>query len=148
MTFHARIDLNGKTATGIRVPEEIVEQLGGGKRPKVRVSLKTVTYPSSIARMGGVYLIPVSAEIRERARVRAGDEVEVTVELDDQPRVVAVPPDLQAALDAHPDAKSAYGALSYSAQRRLVDTIPQAKTDATRRRRITRAITALLDHGH
>ncbi len=147
MTFHARIDLNGKTATGIRVPEDVVAELGGGRRPKVRVVLRGVSYPSSIARMGGAYVIPVSAEIRGRAKVQAGDEVEVGVELDDQPREVTIPPDLQAALDEHPDAKAALTALSYSRQRGLVDPIGQAKTDATRRNRIAKAVRTLLEQG-
>lgn len=147
MTFRARIDLNGKTATGIRVPEEVVMQLGGGKHPKVRVTLGSVTYPSSIARMGGAYLIPVSADVRERAKIRAGDEVDVTVVLDDRPRVVTVPPDLQSALEAQPDAKAVFGALSYSRQRRLVDPIPQARTAETRQRRIAKVISTLLDQG-
>lgn len=144
MTFHARIDLNGKTATGIRVPDHVVAGLGGGKRPKVRVTLGGVTYPSSVARMGDAYVIPVSADIRERANVRAGDEVDVIVELDDQPREVTVPTGLRAALDAHPEANAAFAALSYSGQRRLVDPIPQAKTEATRQRRVAKVIRTLL----
>ena len=145
MKFRARIDLNGKTATGIRVPDDIVTELGGGRHPKVRVTIGSTTYPSSIARMGGVYLIPVSSEIRTRAGVQAGDEVDVTIELDDRPREVALPPDLQQALDEHPAARAALAKLSYSDQRRLVEPISQAKQEQTRQRRIDRVLATLLE---
>jgi hypothetical protein len=145
MNFRARIDLNGKTATGIRVPDDLVTELGGGRHPKVRVTIGTTTYPSSIARMGGFYLIPVSAEIRKRADVRAGDEVDVTIELDARPREVVLPPGLRRALDGHPAARAALAKLSYSNQRRLVEPIAQAKKEETRRRRIDKMLATLLE---
>jgi hypothetical protein len=69
MRFRASLQLNGKTATGIRVPDETVASLGPGKRPSVRVTINGYTYRSTVATMGGVYMIPVSAEVRERAGI-------------------------------------------------------------------------------
>ena len=80
MKFRTTLLQNGKTATGIRVPEKVVESLGSGKRPAVSVTIKGHTYRSTVAVMGGVYMVGVSAENREKAQVSAGDEVEVDIE--------------------------------------------------------------------
>jgi hypothetical protein len=143
MKFNTTIFLGGKTATGLRVPDEIVAGLGSGKRPAVRVTLNGYTYRSTIAPMGGEYLIPVSAEVRQNAGVAAGDEVEVDIELDTAPREVVVPPDFALALEQNPGARQAFAALSYSNQRRHLLSIEGAKTDDTRQRRIVKAISEL-----
>lgn len=143
MKFRTTIELHGKTATGMQVPPEIVEALGSGKRPAVSVTLNGYTYRSTIAPMGGVYMLPVSAEVREAADVKAGDEVDAEVELDTTPREVDVPPDFQAALDAVPEAKSAFERLSYSNKRQHTLSIEGAKSAETRQRRIEKAISTL-----
>ncbi|GLY65082.1 YdeI/OmpD-associated family protein [Amycolatopsis taiwanensis] len=141
MRFHATVQLNGKSATGIEVPPEIVAGLGSGKRPKVRVRLNDHTYRSSIGSMGGKSMIPVSAEVRAAAGVIAGDEVDVELTLDTEPRTVTVPDDLAAALD--PATRRAFDALSYSEKRRYVLAIDGAKTDQTRQRRIAKTVDGL-----
>ncbi|MGZ3675310.1 MAG: DUF1905 domain-containing protein [Ktedonobacterales bacterium] len=143
MRFRATIQLSGKTATGIRVPEEVVAGLGSGKRPAVRVTINGYTYPSTVAPMGGEYMLPVSAEVRESAGVAAGDEVEVDVELDAAPREVSVPPDFAEALEGDAEAKRFFEGLSYSNKRRIVLPIEDAKTPETRQRRIAKAISTL-----
>lgn len=143
MRFHAVIQLNGKTATGIRVPDETVASLGPSKRPSVRVTINGHTYRSTVAPMGGEFMLPVSAEIRESAGVAAGDEVDVDIELDDEPREVTVPPDFTDALDHDADAKRFFDGLSYSNKRRFVTSITEAKTAETRQRRIDKAISTL-----
>ncbi|MBA3826231.1 MAG: DUF1905 domain-containing protein [Ktedonobacterales bacterium] len=143
MEFRAIILLNGKTATGIQVPEAIVTGLGGSKRPAVRATINGYTYRSSIASMGGVFMLPVSAEIRQHAGVAAGDEVDVVVELDTEPRAVAVPPDFAAALDHDDQAKRIFAGLAYSHQLRHVLAIEGAKTAETRQRRIEKALSML-----
>lgn len=142
MRFHGTLELHGKTATGLDVPAEVVDGLGGGKRPKVLVTLNGHTYRSSIASMGGRYLIPVNAAVRQAAGVKAGDELEVGVELDTAPRTVEVPEDLAAALDAA-GVRGAFDALSYTNQREYVDGVAGAKTEATRTRRISRCVEQL-----
>ena len=141
--FRAVIELGGKTATGIRVPPEVVQSLGAGKRPPVRVTIKGTTYRSSVAVIGGQYMVGVSAEVRERAGVAAGDEVDVDIELDTQPREVSVPPDFAAALDRDPAARQFFDGLSYSNKRRFVMPIEDAKTPETRQRRIEKTISKL-----
>jgi len=143
MRFRTTIELGGKTATGFRIPEDVVAELGSGKRPAVRVTIGGHTYRTTVAPMGGVFMIPLSAENRAGAGVAAGDEVDVDVELDTEPRVVTVPPDFAAAFEREPDARTAFDALSYSNQRRHVLSIEGAKTDETRQRRIVKAVDAL-----
>ena len=143
MRFHATIRLNGKTATGIEVPSDVLAALGPGKRPKVQVTINGYTYPSTVGSMGGRSLIPVSADVRKNAGVAAGDQIEVDVMADAQPREVEVPGDLAAALDLEPAARRAFSQLSYSGQRRHVLAIEEAKTPETRQRRISKTVTGL-----
>jgi bifunctional DNA-binding transcriptional regulator/antitoxin component of YhaV-PrlF toxin-antitoxin module len=143
MKFQTTVELGGKTATGIRVPAEVVEELGAGKRPAVLVTIRDHTYRSTIATLGGEFMLPVSAAVREQAGIAAGDEVEVEVELDTAPREVVVPPDLAAALEADAAAKKFFDSLSYSNKRRIVEPIGDAKTAETRQRRIDKAVSKL-----
>ena len=100
--FRTRIVQSGKNTTGIEVPPEVVEALGSGKRPKVKVTIGDYTYRSSLASMGGVPMVSLSAENRAGAGVAGGDEVEVELAVDLEERTVTVPPDLAAAIDAVP----------------------------------------------
>jgi Domain of unknown function (DUF1905)/Bacteriocin-protection, YdeI or OmpD-Associated len=143
MRFRARIELHGKTATGIRVPPELVEHLKSGKRLPVRVTINDHSYRSTVAPMGGEFLLPVSAENRVSAGVEAGDEVEVDIELDAEPREVTVPPDFKDALDRDAAASEFFDGLSRSSKQRVVLSIEGAKTAETRLRRITKAISEL-----
>jgi bacteriocin resistance YdeI/OmpD-like protein/uncharacterized protein DUF1905 len=143
MRIHATVQQHGKTATGIEVPAEILTALGGGKRPKVTVTINGYSYPSTVGSMGGLSLIPISGEVRDRAGVAAGDEVDVDVVPDTGPRVVDVPDDLAVALSRESAARQAFDRLSYSGQRRYVLLVEQAKTPETRQRRIDKAVTEL-----
>jgi bacteriocin resistance YdeI/OmpD-like protein/uncharacterized protein DUF1905 len=144
MRFTTTVELGGKTATGMEVPPAVVEALGAGKKPPVRVTVGGHTYRSTIATMGGRFLLPLSAEHRAAAGVAAGDPVEVDVELDTEPRTVDVPADLAAALDAEPAARTRFDALSYSHQRRHVLAVEAAKAEATRARRVAAAVAMLI----
>src|ERR1044072_9995434 len=98
MKCRATVELAGKTATGIEVPEDVVAALGSGNRPPVTVTIGGHTYRTTVARMGGRFLIPLSAENRTGAGVAAGDQVDVDIALDSGPREGAVPAALAAAL--------------------------------------------------
>ena len=114
MKFRGIVELHRKTATGISVPEEVVISLGGGKRPKVRITINGYTYRTSVGSMSGQLLLPVSARVREGAAIAAGDEVDADIELDTEQREVNVPADLAAALDHEPDARQAFDRMPYS----------------------------------
>lgn len=143
MRFRTTILQSGKTATGIQVPAEVVEALGPGKRPAVKVTLNGYTYRSTVAVLGGAYMVGVNAEHRAAAGVAGGDEVDVEMELDTAPREVTVPADLAAALDAEPDARRTFDGLSYSNKSWHVLQIAGAKTDETRQRRIAKSVAVL-----
>jgi hypothetical protein len=140
MRFHTTILQAGKTTTGIQVPDEIVEALGSGRRPPVTVTINGYTYRSTVAVMGGRYMVGVSAEHRAGAGVAGGDEVDVDLELDRAPREVTVPADLATALDAEPEARRTFDGLSYSNKSWHVLQVEGAKTDETRRRRIAKSV--------
>jgi hypothetical protein len=143
MRFHTILVQSDKTATGIRIPDEIVEGLGKGKRPAVTVTINGFTYRNTVAVMGGEYWVGVSAENRAGAGVAGGDEIDVDIELDTEPRVVTEPADFAAALDAEPDARRTFDALSNSNKGWHVLQVEGAKTDETRQRRIVKSIATL-----
>lgn len=143
MRFRATILLDGKTATGIEVPPEVVASLGPSKRPPVLVTINGYSYRSTVAPLGGVFMLPVSAEVREHAGVAAGAEVDIDIERDTEPREVAVPPDFATALDSDAAARRFFDGLSYSNKRRFVLSIEDAKTAETRQKRIIKAVSML-----
>jgi hypothetical protein len=143
MRFRTTLEQTGRTSTGFRVPDDVVAALGAGRRPPVRVTINGYTYRSTVAVMGGESWLGVSAEHRDGARVAGGEPIEVDLELDSAPREVTVPADLAAALDAEPDARRTFDALSYSNRSWHVLSIDGAKSPETRQRRIAKSIEAL-----
>jgi hypothetical protein len=141
MRFESTVELGGKTATGIPVPDEVVAGLGGSKRPPVTISLNGHTYRTTAVRMGGRFLVPLSAEHREAAGVAAGDPVTVDIELDSAPREVALPADLEAAMDDA--ARTAYDALSYTHRKEWVRWVEEAKKPETRATRVEKTVAGL-----
>jgi antitoxin component of MazEF toxin-antitoxin module len=139
--FRTTVELGGKTATGLRVPDDVVEALGAGKRPPVAVTVGGHTYRTTVAPMGGAFWVPLAAEHREAAGVAAGDEVDVRVELDSAPRETPLPDDLDAALDEA--ARSHFHALAPSHRKEWVRWIEEAKKPETRTARIERTAAAL-----
>ncbi|WP_328614624.1 YdeI/OmpD-associated family protein [Amycolatopsis sp. NBC_00355] len=143
MKFRTTVLLGGKTATGLPVPDDVVEALGAGKKPAVTVTLGGHSYRTTVASRGGQYLVPLSAENREKAGVAAGDDVDVEIVLDTAPRELEIPADLAAALAADSEALKRFESLSYSRKQGFVLPIGQAKTEETRQRRIAKVVTDL-----
>lgn len=143
MRFRTKVELGGKTATGLQVPDEVVESLGAGKRPSVTVTVNGHTYRSTIASMGGRFLLPLSAENRGAAGVAAGDVVDVDVELDTAPRTVEVPDDLRRALSKDAAARKRFEGLAYSHKKEHVRALEAAKRPETRERRLAQTMEML-----
>ena len=126
-------------ATGIEIPSEVVESLGAGKRPRLNVTVKGLSYRTTVAVMGGGYFVAFTKDHRAKTGLKAGDPIEVTVELDTAPRTVEAPSDLLAALGAA-GVRDGWGKLSYTHQKEHVRAIEEAKAADTRQRRIEKAV--------
>lgn len=134
MRFETTLFQQGNN-TGIEVPPDVVEALGGGKRAAVSVVVNGFGYPSTLAVMGGRHLIPFSADKRAATGIAGGDPIVVDLELDASPRTVELPEDLAAALEAG-GARPAFDALAPSARKAHVTAVLGAKAPETRARRI------------
>lgn len=129
--------------TGIEVPAEVVEALGAGKRPAVVVDVNGYRYRSTIAPMGGKFLIPFSADRRNESGIDGGDAIDVDLTVDTEPRTVEAPDDLRAALADSPGAVAKWDGLSCSKQKAHVTSVQGAKAAETRARRIAKVIAEL-----
>lgn len=141
--IRAKILQSGKTACGIEIPATVVAGLGPSRKPAVKATINGYTYRSSIASMGGKFMLGVSAEVRERSGAKGGDTVDLDLELDTEPREVAIPADFQRALDRDAKAREFFLGLSYSNKRRLVEPIGAIKNPETRQSRIARTVASL-----
>jgi hypothetical protein len=139
------VQASGMNATGLVVPDKIVEMLGAGKRPKVSVTVKDYTYRSTIAVMGGRFMLPLAKDHREAAGVTGGEKIEVRLELDAAPREVIVPKDFASALKKAGLSK-AFAALAFTHRKEHVRAIEEAKAPETRLRRLAKAIAILQAH--
>ena len=143
MEFSATVELGGKTATGIEVPSDVVDSLGQGRRPAVKITVNGHGYRTTVARMGGRFLVPLSAQIRAAAGVSAGDEIVVGIEFDAAPRTVELPDDLALALAADPVAAKTFEACAPSHKKEWVRWVTAAKRAETRAARVAKTVLAL-----
>jgi hypothetical protein len=141
--FRAELETSGGTTAGFEVPQEVVDELGGGGHPKVVVRVGGFEFRTSIARMGGRYMLGMSNERRTAAGVTPGETLDVQVQLDTAPREIEVPDDLAAALAADPQAKAFFDSLSYSKQQWHTLQVSGAKQPETRARRVATSVTML-----
>jgi len=139
ITFHTSILQTGKNTAGIQVPEDVIESLGGGKRPLVRVTINRYTYRSAVAVMGGKYMISFSSEHRNAAGVQGGEATDVTLEIDLEPRTVALPEDLEEAL-RNANAMDGFEKSAPSMKKEYVRQVESAKAGETRARRIAKIV--------
>jgi len=128
--------------TGIEVPGDILDQLGGGRRPAVKVVVNGFAFDSTVGVMGGHFLIPFSADRRAASGIKGGDAVTVDIELDTEPRTTVVPDDLAVALAAA-GVTQAFDALAPSKRKAHVTNVEGAKAEDTRARRIAAIVTKL-----
>ena len=142
VTYTTIVKADGNN-TGLEVPPEVIAALGSSKKPPVVVTVAGYTYRNTVAVVGGAFMISLSKANREAAGVKAGDEVEVTLELDIEPRTVEVPDDLAAALSEKPGARAAFDALNYSMRKEYARQVEDAKTQETRSRRIAGIVAKL-----
>jgi hypothetical protein len=125
------------------VPDEVVEELGRGRKPKVVVTLGTHTYRSSIVNMGGQFMLGVSMAHREAAGVAAGQTLDVDLVLDTAPRTVEVPDDLAAEIAGDAGAAAAWATWSFTRQNEAARLLSEAKKPETRERRLAKVLAEL-----
>ncbi len=143
ITFTTVIKGAGINAAGIPVPDEVVAALGKGRNPKVVVTLNGYSWRGTVQVSDGQFMLSLSSDKREAAGVKAGDKVDVTLELDTEPRTVELPDDLSAALSAKAGAMAAFEALAYSKRKEFVRQVVEAKAEDTRTRRIANIVAQL-----
>lgn len=141
MKFTAELRKTGVNTTGVEVPQAVLDQLGGGKRPRVRVSIDGFTFSLTLGSMGGKVMIPVSAERRAAAGLTGGQTYEIGIEIDTAPETIEIPDDLAAAL-ADAGAANGFAALAPSRRKEHVRAVNDAKSAETRQRRIAKAVEA------
>lgn len=146
VTFTTTLNQAGdKNATGITIPPEVMAELTPQKRPAVIVTMNGYSYRNTIAVYGNVFMVGLSQEHRNASGIKAGDQVVVTLELDTEPRIIPVPDDLAAALEAKPGARAIFDALATSKRKEFVRQVEDAKTHETRERRIAGIVAKMGD---
>jgi len=142
MRFETTLLLVGNN-TGIDVARDVLDELGGGKRPLVNVTVNdSYSYRSAVAPMGGRYLISFSSDKRAATGLKGGETITVELTLDTEPRTVEVPVDLAAALAAA-GVRAAFDLLAPSRQKAHVTSVEGAKAADTRARRVAAVVESL-----
>ena len=140
-SFTTTLLLSGNNV-GIVVPEDVVLGFGAGRRVPVLVTIAGYSYPSTIAVMGGRYLVPLAVEHREAAGVAGGETHEVTLTHATSLRDTPVPEDLAEALAAA-GVRGTFDALAPSHRKAHVRSVTEAKAESTRQRRIEKVVDAV-----
>lgn len=143
--FNAEIKkkIEGKDGAYIEIPFD-VEEVYGAKRVKVKATFDGVEYRGSIVKMGlPCYIIGITKEIRKKIEKEPGDIIEVTIEKDEEDRVVEIPTDFKERIELDNNIKEFWNTLSFSMQKKYVTWITSAKKEDTRNKRIDTAIEKL-----
>lgn len=140
VTFTTRLEPRGPAAAVVLDEEQVAVVGEGARRFPVKATVNGYTWRTSVARMGGEFLVGLSREVRQGAGVEAGEQVEVTLELDTAPRDVEVPAALAAGLAADPEAKAVFDAMAFTHRKEYARWIAEAKKEETRQRRVEQAV--------
>jgi hypothetical protein len=138
-TFTVELERVQKTATMFRVPFDL-EEAFGRVRPPVKVTIRGYTWRTTPGVYDRVGHVVVNRAAKAATGVDAGDRVRVRMELDTEPRSVAIPRDLAAALAADPPAKKAFASMSFTHRREYVEWVEEAKRPETRERRVAATV--------
>jgi len=142
-TFKAVIQNAGGGGAFVEVPFD-VEKAFGSKRPKVRAMIEGIPYRGLLTRMGGPnHMLIILKGIREQTGKTFGDEIQVSVELDTEERVIEIPKDLMTELKKDNEAKAFFDKLSHTHKREYITWIDEARKEETRRRRVLKTIEML-----
>jgi Bacteriocin-protection, YdeI or OmpD-Associated/Domain of unknown function (DUF1905) len=138
--FKALLQPRGPAAAVVLDDGQVAAVGEGARRFPVVATVNGYTWRTSVARMGGEFLLGLPREVRQGAGVEAGEEVDVTIQLDTAPREVEVPEALAAALAADPQAKASFEDMAFTHRKEYARWIAEAKQQETRQRRVERAL--------
>nr|QOV08893.1 hypothetical protein HULAa55C9_00008 [uncultured Actinomycetes bacterium]QOV09089.1 hypothetical protein HULAa32G3_00009 [uncultured Actinomycetes bacterium] len=127
----------------IEIPDDVREKLGGSKKLPLNITVNKHTYRATSTGMDGKCLVVFPQKERNASGAGTGDVVFVTLELELGRREVEIPQDLQEALETQ-NVLETFQNLSYSKRREFVRQVEDAKTEATRERRIHKVVAAVL----
>jgi hypothetical protein len=138
LKFKAQLVSRGpnRAWTYLQIPFSVPEIFGSKGQIPVRASINGFTFRNSLMPRGGVHILGVGKDVLASAAANPGDTVNVELALDDAPRTVSVPADMEAALAKVPAQQQSFDALSYSHKKEYVDWIESAKKPETRLNRI------------
>jgi Bacteriocin-protection, YdeI or OmpD-Associated/Domain of unknown function (DUF1905) len=143
LTVTTTLEPRGSAAAVVLADDHVAEVGEGRKAFPVQATINGYTWAGRVSRMGGEFLLGLSREVRTGAGVEAGDEVTVTVALDEAPREVDVPAALAQALEGDATAKATFDALAFTHRKEFARWIAEAKKDETRERRVAQALQML-----
>jgi hypothetical protein len=127
----------------IEVPLD-VKTLFGSARAPVRMTFLGETHRNRIAVYGGRYVLGIWKRVLEQHALTDGTRLEVTLELDDEPRTVTPPEELATALANNAKARAGWKAMSFTHQREWAEAVDDAKGADTKQRRVQKAIEAMV----
>lgn len=140
INFTARLEPHGPAAAVVLDEDQVAAVGEGAKRFPVTATVNGYTWRTTVVRMSGEFLLGLSREVRDAAGVQAGDEVEVSLELDKAPREVEVPGALAVALAGDPQAGASFERLAFTHRKEFARWIAEAKREETRERRVQQAV--------
>ena len=145
MTHRFRTVIEAATGGGAaaQIPPDVTAALGGMKQMRVTGTLNGHPIRTSTMPYRGGFYVGLHKAAREAAGVEIGEEVELELALDTSPRVLELPPELEAAFVAEPTLRERFDALSFSRRREMAEPIGEAKKPETRAARLDRALSAL-----
>ena len=143
LTLTTTLQARGPAAAVVLTDDQVAEVGEGRKAFPVQATINGYTWAGRVSRMGGEFLLGMRREVREAARAEAGDEVTVTIALDEAPREVEVPPALAQALEGDTAAKAKFDALAFTHRKEFAQWIAEAKKNETRERRVAQALQML-----
>lgn len=143
MEYTGVLESTGANTAAFVIPDELVQGLNAGRRPKVKVTVNGQVFRTSIAKMGGPYWLGISKARREEAHLTVGESYELQIEIDTEERTIALPDDLAAAISGDQTALAAWEQLSFTNKREIAESISSAKRPETRDRRIAKAAETL-----
>lgn len=129
----------------VDVPAHVSAALGRSGYVPVRVKLNGHPFRAGLVSLGrGRHRLFVNGQMRKAAGVDVGDEVDVELDYDPEPRRRAVPPQLTTTLEADPEAHAAWGALAPSRRNEMLDYLDSLKRPETVERAVARIMKSLL----